>query len=243
MTSTALPSQEAQLDQRTAEICLDEVAAAKRYPPPNLLIMVADRYGWVPLPFAIAEDEFEAAVAWLAEHGRAEAVANLRTVYEFDENHLVPPALPAAADGAELVGAYTLRSRENDVLNPPSPEALKKFEDDWTKLENDLRSALQEAVEHLAREGRIRERARAKYLLSLTEQEVIHGLPGYNSAAGNGAQSRAAARDAAGAQSIAWIREEAGGGPLRRPSLLGRLLGSGSRPLADVDPASGQDLA
>ena len=43
-------NEEAQLDQRTVEICLDEVVAAKRYPAPNLLIMVGDRYGWVPLP-------------------------------------------------------------------------------------------------------------------------------------------------------------------------------------------------
>jgi hypothetical protein len=39
-------NEEAQLDQRTAEICLGEVAAAKRYPSPNFLIMVGDRYGW-----------------------------------------------------------------------------------------------------------------------------------------------------------------------------------------------------
>ena len=51
-------NEEAQLDQRTAEICLGEVAAAKRYPPPNLLIMVADWYGWVPLPLAIASRAF-----------------------------------------------------------------------------------------------------------------------------------------------------------------------------------------
>src|SRR5262245_55597622 len=67
-------NEEAQLDQRTAEICLGEVAAAKRYPSPNFLILVGDRYGWVPLPFAIAEDEFEGVTAWLAESGRTQAV-------------------------------------------------------------------------------------------------------------------------------------------------------------------------
>src|SRR4026209_143803 len=71
---------EAHLDQRTAEICLGEVAAAKGYPPPNFLIMVGDRYGWVPLPFAIAQDEFEAATGWLAERGRGQAVRDLRKV-------------------------------------------------------------------------------------------------------------------------------------------------------------------
>src|ERR1700681_944302 len=54
-------SQEAQLDHRTTEICWDEVRAAKsEYPPPNVLIMIGDRYGFVPLPYAIAQDEFGA---------------------------------------------------------------------------------------------------------------------------------------------------------------------------------------
>jgi len=31
----------------TADMCLREVEAVMRYPPPNLLIMTGDRYGWV----------------------------------------------------------------------------------------------------------------------------------------------------------------------------------------------------
>jgi len=45
---------EAQLDQRTVEICLGEVDAVKDYPPPNFLVLIGSRYGWVPLPYAIA---------------------------------------------------------------------------------------------------------------------------------------------------------------------------------------------
>ena len=72
-------SEEAQLDQRTAEICLGEVRAAKDYPPPNFLIMIGNRYGWVPLPYAIARDEFEAVIAWLKgrwKWGAARALAH-----------------------------------------------------------------------------------------------------------------------------------------------------------------------
>jgi hypothetical protein len=58
-------SEEAQLDQRTTEICVGEVHAAKGYPPPNFLIMIDNRYGFVPLPYAIALNEFEAIAAWL----------------------------------------------------------------------------------------------------------------------------------------------------------------------------------
>jgi WD40 repeat protein len=231
-------NKEAQLDQRTTEICLGEVAAAKRYPAPNLLIMVADWYGWVPLPFAIAQDEFEAVTAWLAEHDRPKAVDDLHKVYRLDENHLVPPGLAAAARSAGPVGAYTLRSREDEFRRLASPGAWKKAEDDWKELENELRSALHEAAAHLEREGRIGETARAKYFLSLTEQEIVHGLPGYNSTRGNGTQSASAQPDSVGAESIAWIREGAGVGPERRSSLLAGLLGSGARRPVDTDPAA-----
>ena len=63
-------NEEAQLDQRTAKICVGEVRAAKQdYPPPNFLIMIGNRYGLVPLPYAIAQDEFDAILAWLNPAG------------------------------------------------------------------------------------------------------------------------------------------------------------------------------
>src|ERR1700692_4296115 len=78
-------NEEAQLDQRTAEICLNEVRAAKRdYPPPNFLIMLGNRYGFVPLPYAIAQDEFETVLAWLESHGRQDAARALSSVYRYD---------------------------------------------------------------------------------------------------------------------------------------------------------------
>jgi WD40 repeat protein len=182
-------NEEAQLDQRTAEICLSEVAAAKGYPSPNFLVMIGSRYGWVPLPFAIAQDEFEAALAWLVERGRVDAVSELCKIYRLDENFLTPPGLAAAADSGDRIGAYTLRSREN---------AEYARADAWERLESRLRGALQEAADHLWREDRIGEVARAKYFLSLTEQEVFQGLPGY------------ARADNYGPQAIAWIREQKG---------------------------------
>jgi len=85
-------NEEAQLDQRTAEICLNEVRAAKQdYPPPNFLILIGNRYGFVPLPYAIAQDEFDAMVAWLEGRNRQDAIGALRSVYRQDSNHLMPP--------------------------------------------------------------------------------------------------------------------------------------------------------
>ena len=70
-------NEEAQLDQRTTEICLSEVRAAKAdYPLPKFLIMIGNRCGFVPLPYAVAQDEFEDIIAWESERLYA-AISNL----------------------------------------------------------------------------------------------------------------------------------------------------------------------
>lgn len=70
-------SEKAQLDQRATEICLGEVRAGLSYPPPSFLIMLGNRYGWVPLPYAIAADEFEAVASFLQDQGLHNAVQGL----------------------------------------------------------------------------------------------------------------------------------------------------------------------
>jgi WD40 repeat protein len=177
---------DAQLNQRTADICLGEVVEAKGYPSPNLLILIGDRYGWVPLPFAIARDEFEAMRAWLAAQGQKEAVSDLDRVYALDENHLVAGGLSVA--GAGLIGAYTLRSREDDLSELKAPEA-------WASVEALLRDALQAAARQLHASGRLRETELEKYTLSLTEQEIRNGLEQLTEGGG-----------AAAAHAIAWVR-------------------------------------
>ena len=51
--------EEAQLDQKTLDICLEEVRTCKSHPHPNFLVMLGDRYGWIPLPYNIEQNEFE----------------------------------------------------------------------------------------------------------------------------------------------------------------------------------------
>ena len=162
-------SEEAQLDQRTAEICLGEVEAAKDYPPPNFLMLVGNRYGWVPLPYAIARDEFEALTQWLKSHGEQEAVRDLDKVYQRDDNYLVSGGLSTTSRRDQLVSAYTLRSRADEA-----PE-LKPAQV-WARLEAVLRRVLQKAADALLKEEKINAAAHAKYFLSLTEQEINRGL-------------------------------------------------------------------
>ncbi len=207
---------DAQLNQRTVEICLGEVIEAKGYPAPNLLILIGDRYGWVPLPFAIARDEFEVVRSWLIAQGKSEALADLARVYALDENHLVPGGMPAAS--ADLIGAYTLRSREDELSDLKSPVA-------WAPLEARLRAALQDAAQDLQANGQLRAAERGKYSLSLTEQEIRKGLD--QLVAGDGA---------AAANSIAWVRTtEAGELPARTlADAVQRALPEGHALLADV---------
>src|SRR5438128_1139513 len=52
--------EEAALDQQTMRICLEEIARCQRVTPkPNFIVLLGDRYGWRPLPFAIPAKEFE----------------------------------------------------------------------------------------------------------------------------------------------------------------------------------------
>lgn len=176
-------SEEAGRDQRTADICLEEVEAANGYPPPNFLILLGDRYGWVPLPFAIARDEFEAMLEWLARCGDQDGAEALRYVYRLDENRLIPAGLKGAGPD---ISAYTLRSREDDLPELKAREA-------WKAIEDKVRAALQKVADGLLQEGQIDPAAREKYILSLTEREIRGNLD-------------ATTQNARGAEAIAFIR-------------------------------------
>jgi WD40 repeat protein len=187
-------NEEAQRDQRTAEICLGEVDAAKGYPPPNFLILIGDRYGWVPLPYAIARDEFEALVRWLNDNGQQKAARDLGTVYQHDKNYLIEPGL-SGADPDVRISAYTVRSRVNESeLKDAAP---------WQQLEAHLLGTLQTAADALLHSGRISASGREKYSASLTEQEINHGLIG----GGHSVIMSPSTPGARGAQAIALIRE------------------------------------
>lgn len=192
-------NEEAQLDQRTAKICVGEVRAAKQdYPPPNFLIMIGNRYGLVPLPYAIAQDEFDAILAWLESCGRPDAARALDGVYRYDDNHLAPRSLSVAQVHDALVGAYTLRSRVDELPELRRPE-------EWARREADLRSVLQEAADGLLTLNQINKAAHEKYFLSLTDQEIIHGLPGYRTQ--NEGLSSPTSSAAQSPPAIAFLRE------------------------------------
>ena len=59
---------ESQLDQKTLDMCLDEVKACKGFPHPHFLIMTGDRYGYIPLPYMIEAEEYEKIEAYVESH-------------------------------------------------------------------------------------------------------------------------------------------------------------------------------
>src|SRR5215212_6666133 len=53
-------SEEASQDQRTVEICLEEIKRCQQITPrPNFIVLLGNRYGWRPLPNRIEKEEFD----------------------------------------------------------------------------------------------------------------------------------------------------------------------------------------
>ncbi|NUN08617.1 MAG: DUF4062 domain-containing protein [Ignavibacteriaceae bacterium] len=53
-------NEESQLNQKTIDICLNEIARCQRISPkPNFIVLLGNRYGWQPIPTTIPQDEME----------------------------------------------------------------------------------------------------------------------------------------------------------------------------------------
>ncbi len=89
-------STEAALNQQTLPICLDEIKRCKEFSPrPNFLMMLGNRYGWVPLPASMPRSVF--APLFAACPPAAQAL--LAEWYLLDENALVPEYLLKQREG------------------------------------------------------------------------------------------------------------------------------------------------
>ena len=149
--------EEAQVDQKTIEICLNEVKICKHYPHPNFLIMLGDRYGWVPLPYAIERAEFERILDYYSTDTLAKDL--LLEWYQLDENHIMNMRSVA----------YVIKARMGEYL------AFEK----WEKIENHLRKLLQDASLHIGNDIN-----KQKYYISATEREVNEGMYPYRKYSG-----------------------------------------------------------
>ena len=115
-------SNEAQLDQKALEMCIKEVQSCKRYDYPNFLIMLGDRYGWIPLPNIIEKSEFEQI---------------LQNIDEKDKEYILSWYFE---DANQVPASYMLEQRTDEY------EDYNK----WLEIETKLRDILQTAVSSLS---------------------------------------------------------------------------------------------
>ena len=112
---------EAQLDQKALEMCIKEVQSCKTHDYPNFLIMLGDRYGWVPLPNIIEKSEFEQIIQNLDTEDKE----YLFSWYDEDAN--------------QIPISYILKQRTSEYEDY----------DKWLELESKLRDIFQNAVSDL----------------------------------------------------------------------------------------------
>lgn len=161
-------NEEAQLDQKTIEVCLEEVRACKHFPSPNFLIMAGDRYGYIPCPYMIEKVEFEKILKYYIRKYPSKLKVEdcteqdiLKQWYKLDQNQIY-----RTIDNRESI-AYILQ---------PRTDKYAQWEI-WEKEENLLRSILQNAVTEIS--NSIENIEYQKYFTSATEAEVLEGIVSY----------------------------------------------------------------
>lgn len=170
-------SSEAQLDQKALDMCIKEVQSCKTHDYPNFLIMIGDRYGWVPLPNIIEKDEFESI---LQLQTKQENIELLNFWYQFDKNQEEPSYMLQERKDFTNDNNINTRFRQDYItLNEPENEEIKKWNEAWDEDENYLRDILQEAVKILNINKNINNKEYQKYFTSATESEAIEGIISY----------------------------------------------------------------
>jgi hypothetical protein len=115
-------NEEAQLDQKTMDICRGEIARCQRLSPkPNFIILLGDKYGWQPVPDRIPSIEMEDIKTQLSEEDK-----KLVNIWYYEDLNAVPPE-------------YVLQPRGDEY----------RVYENWQKVEDSLRDILREAVARL----------------------------------------------------------------------------------------------
>ena len=112
-------NEEAQLDQKTMDICLGEIARCQRLSPkPNFIVLLGDKYGWQPIPDRIPSSEMESILLALSGDEKM-----LIDAWYREDMNAVPPEYMLQPRGKEYA-AY----------------------EDWQKVEDRLRKILRNAL-------------------------------------------------------------------------------------------------
>lgn len=137
--------EEAALDQRTMEICLEEIKRCQKVTPrPNFIILLGDRYGWRPLPFSLPMDMF---IKILSIHLTDQEKELLASWYVKDDN-----AVPAV---------YRLKPRVGVFID----------NDNWSKIEKQLQHIFEKVKDCIT----LTPSESLLFDTSATEQEIFYG--------------------------------------------------------------------
>lgn len=147
-------SSEAGNDQKTMQICIDEVKRCKDALTPHFAIMLGERYGWIPLPASVEAEEFEQVKDIIVSkyEDNSKEVTYINQWYKKDTN-----AIPAE---------YKLQAK----LTPEHQDW--KY---WGDVESTLRDAFKDVVENELKDT-LSDTQKSKYIKSATEQEIVEGL-------------------------------------------------------------------
>ena len=139
-------SSEASLDQQAMNICLGEVSRCQAVSPrPNFIVLLGDRYGWMPPPSQIPEEDYREILTMVLDQD----TGSLNDWYTLDKN-----AVPAE---------YR--------LNPRKKGGPYQDYEAWQLVEAELQRILSEAVDRL----NWPEEKRLPYQTSATHQEILRG--------------------------------------------------------------------
>lgn len=144
--------EEAALDHQAMKICLEEIKRCQKTTPrPNFIVLLGDRYGWMPVPAEIPADEFEELERYLTDNADRDF---LHAWYKRDENAI-------SWEGKSVEGIFILQARGT----------VYKDLGRWDVVERRLRKILGFASE----KANFSEKQRYKYTTSATEQEIYSG--------------------------------------------------------------------
>ncbi len=152
--------EEAGIDQRTMEICLEELKRCQRTSPrPNFLLLLGNRYGWRPLPEKIPADEFDQILKHIQDDDERKLLA---TWYKRDDN-------AALQVDNTVMPVYNLQPRSGEFVD---------FNIWESKAERKLRSIIFQAEPKM----NLSPDKKYKYTASATEQEIFKGALSINDA-------------------------------------------------------------
>ncbi len=170
-------SREASLNQRTMNICLEELRRCQSLSPrPNFIVLLGNRYGWRPLPAEIEAVEFEKILAKIPEAEKSLVTTDSPVNAWRDGQHPKRTGWYRKDCNAQPE-LYILQPRTIDFPENATEEDKKRIRQDeannWQTMEKRIRQLFTDAIKELswmANDPRL-----FKYEASATHQEIQAG--------------------------------------------------------------------